>query len=43
MYQVLHRKGVSKAKAVYAFKESEEYDIGITPESDCPIKIVQKR
>lgn len=43
MYQVLHRKGVSKAKAAYALKESEEYDTGITPESNCPIKIVQKR
>ena len=43
IYQVLHRKGVSKAKAAYALKESEEYDTGITPESNCPIKIVQKR
>lgn len=37
MYQVLHRKGVSKAKAVCALKGAGEYDTGIIPETDCPI------
>ena len=35
IYQVLHKKGVSKAKAVYALKEAGEYDTGITPGADC--------